>query len=197
MHAKMNLSTVKWAQWDKTQFREVLVCSYVCASHCAQLLHTILHRTDLIVSPPLTLQTITTAQMMSIWGKGDDMTGKFSPNSWLIIILFRGIPSSTRVRFPLSTWRRHVLPVTWRQVALPLGMCACTLSCKRLEKGLAVAEMGDYLATIHMSRKVGMLCPFPWGELGPHLTQCCLGRGTTWVDILNFSIAAICDYTIV
>jgi len=41
----------------------------VCALHCAQLLHTILHRTDLIVFP-LTLQTITTAPMMSIWGKG-------------------------------------------------------------------------------------------------------------------------------
>jgi len=41
----------------------------VCASHCAQLLHTILHRTDLIVFP-LTLQTITTSPMMSIWGKG-------------------------------------------------------------------------------------------------------------------------------
>ena len=54
----MNLSKVKWAQWDKTQSRELLVCSYVCASHCAQLLHTILHRTDLIVFP-LTLQTIT------------------------------------------------------------------------------------------------------------------------------------------
>ena len=64
----MNLSTVKWAQWDKTQSRELLVCSYVCASHCAQLLHAILHRTDLIVFP-LTLQTITTAPMMSIWIK--------------------------------------------------------------------------------------------------------------------------------
>jgi len=42
---------------------------YVCASHCAQLLHTILHKTDLIVFP-LTLETITTAPMMSIWGKG-------------------------------------------------------------------------------------------------------------------------------
>jgi len=42
---------VKWAQWGKTQSRELLVCSYVCASHCAQLLHTILHRTDLIVFP--------------------------------------------------------------------------------------------------------------------------------------------------
>ena len=65
----MNLSTVKWAQWDQTQSRELLVCSYVCSSHCAQLLHTILHRTDVIIFP-LTLQTITTAAMMSIWGKG-------------------------------------------------------------------------------------------------------------------------------
>jgi len=58
---KNESSTVKWAQWDKTQSTELLVCSYVCASHCAQLLHTILHRTDLIVFP-LTLQTITTAE---------------------------------------------------------------------------------------------------------------------------------------
>jgi len=42
---------------------------HVCASHCAQLLHTILHRTYLIIFH-LTLQTITTALMMSIWGKG-------------------------------------------------------------------------------------------------------------------------------
>ena len=41
----------------------------MCASHCAQLLHTILHRTDLIVFP-LSLQTITTSPMMSIWVKG-------------------------------------------------------------------------------------------------------------------------------
>ena len=67
---KNESSTVKWAQWDKTQSRELLVCSYVCASHgCAQLLHTILHRTDLIVFL-LTLQTITTAPMMSMeWGQ--------------------------------------------------------------------------------------------------------------------------------
>jgi len=44
-------------------------CSYVCAVHCVQLLHTILHRTDLIIFP-FELQTITTALMMSIWGRG-------------------------------------------------------------------------------------------------------------------------------
>jgi len=38
---------------------------HVCALHCAQLLHAIVHRTDLIISP-LTLQTITIAPMMSI-----------------------------------------------------------------------------------------------------------------------------------
>jgi len=43
-------------------------------------------------------------------------------------------------------------------------------------KRSAVAEMGDRLATIDMNRKVGGLCPF-YGELGPHLTQCGLGRG--------------------
>jgi len=42
----------------------------VCAVHCVQLLHTILHRTDLIIFT-LALQTITTAPMMSIWGKGE------------------------------------------------------------------------------------------------------------------------------
>jgi len=41
---------------------------HVCALHCAQLLCTILHRTDLIIFP-LTLQTIAIAPMMSIWGK--------------------------------------------------------------------------------------------------------------------------------
>jgi len=64
---------VKWAQWDKTQPRELLglfICVCITALHCAQLLHTILHRTDLIIFP-LTLQTIIIAPMMSIWGKGE------------------------------------------------------------------------------------------------------------------------------
>jgi len=74
----MNLSTVKWAQWDKTQSREMLVlfmcvCVCVCSAvHCVHLLHTVLHRTDLIIFP-LAHQTITIAPMMSIWGKGGRM----------------------------------------------------------------------------------------------------------------------------
>ena len=37
--------------------------------------------------------------------------------------------------------------------------------------------MGNRLATIDMSRKVGAAVPFFMRELGPHLTQCGLGRG--------------------
>jgi len=85
-HTKMNLRTVKWAQQDKTQSRELLVCSYVCALHCAQLLHTILHQTDLIIFP-LTLQTITIAPMMSIWGKGGTSCIKQTHNHHLQITL--------------------------------------------------------------------------------------------------------------
>jgi len=38
--------------------------------------------------------------------------------------------------------------------------------------------MGDRFATIDMGRKVGDVVPF-WEELGPHLTQCGMGRGLT------------------
>ena len=36
----------------------------------------------------------------------------------------------------------------------------------------AVAETGNHFATIDMGQKVvGLLWPFPWGELGPHLAM--------------------------
>ena len=41
---------------------------HMCAVRCVQLLHTILHRTDLILFH-LALQTITTAPMMSMYYK--------------------------------------------------------------------------------------------------------------------------------
>ena len=47
-----------------------------------------------------------------------------------------------------------------------------------LYKCSAVAEMGDRLAAIDMGRKEGLLYPFRGAvKLGPHLTQCRLGRG--------------------
>jgi len=39
-YTKMNLSTVKWAQWDKTQSRELLVLFIcVCSSLCTVIAH--------------------------------------------------------------------------------------------------------------------------------------------------------------
>ena len=71
----------------------------MCALHCAQLLHTILHRTDLIISP-LTLQTITTAPMTSIWGRGgnynkSDTVIKFKLN---LTTLKPGLIASCNIR---------------------------------------------------------------------------------------------------
>ena len=75
----MNLSTVKWAQWDKTQSRELLglfIC--VCIALCAIVAHNIAqNKPD---NFPSSLQTITIAPMMSIWGKGVDNNRKMSHN---------------------------------------------------------------------------------------------------------------------
>ena len=62
-------------------------------------------------------------------------------------------------------------------------------------KSSAVTEMGDRLATTDMGRKWGLLCPFSWVELGPHLTQCHLAevyRPTKW-HLDPFSRLAITD----
>ena len=79
---------------------------HVCTLHCAQLLHTILHRTDLIIFP-LTLQTITIAPMMSIWGtgviKGQDHSRTYGP-----IFLNRPNPS---IGAELKLWSSHLLCV--------------------------------------------------------------------------------------
>jgi len=57
-----------------------------------------------------------------------------------------------------------------------------------LNKCLAVTEMGDHLATTDMSRKLGGCAPFFEGELGPHLTQRCLGRGLPSYQVASWFI---------
>ena len=53
-YTKMNLSTVKWAQWDKTQSRELLVLFIcVCISLCTIVAHiTAQNRPDIFPSYP-------------------------------------------------------------------------------------------------------------------------------------------------
>jgi len=48
----------------QTPIQRTVRSVHVCALHCTQLLHTILHRTDPIIFP-LTLKTITIAPMIS------------------------------------------------------------------------------------------------------------------------------------
>jgi len=51
----------------------------------------------------------------------------------------------------------------------------------------AIAEMGDRLATIDMAQNRGC-APFWAGELGPHVTQCGLGRGLPSYQVPSWSI---------
>jgi len=48
----------------------------------------------------------------------------------------------------------------------------------------AVAEMGNH-GTAKWAEKWGLLCPFPWGELGPYLTQCHLGQGLPLYQVVS------------
>jgi len=52
-----------------------------------------------------------------------------------------------------------------------------------VDKCSAVAEMGDRLATTDMDRKLGACAVLR--ELGPHLTQCGLGRGLPPYQMLS------------
>ena len=60
------------------------------------------------------------------------------------------------------------------------GECTFMLSVETVNC-LAIAEMGDRLATKDIGRNLKMgerlLSPFPFRELGRHLTHCRLGRG--------------------
>jgi len=63
-YTKNDLSKAKWEKCDKTQSRELLglfMCVHFTVHNC---LHTILHRTHLIIFA-VTLDTITIAPMMS------------------------------------------------------------------------------------------------------------------------------------
>jgi len=53
-------------QWDKAQYRELLVCSCVCIALCTLVAHSIAQNRPVIF--PLTLQTISIALMMSRGG---------------------------------------------------------------------------------------------------------------------------------
>jgi len=62
------------------------------------------------------------------------------------------------------------------QIIHQIRVYKCVNSRASINKGPAVAEMSDRWATIAMGQKLGAV-PLLGGGLGPHVTQCCLGRG--------------------
>jgi len=70
IHVHKELSTMEWAQWYRTQYREQLLGLFICV--CIALCTIVAHSTaqNRPDNFPFTLQTIIIAMMMSIWGKG-------------------------------------------------------------------------------------------------------------------------------
>jgi len=58
----------------------------------------------------------------------------------------------------------------------------------KCNKSSAVAEMGDRGHNRHAPKRGGLLYPFRGGELGPHLTQCGLGRRLLPYQVASSSI---------
>jgi len=122
----IHLSTVKWAQWDKTQSRELLglfMCVHCtvhncCTEYCPA-------RSDLIIFPP-TLQTITIAPMMSIWGKRVN----FVRPTTVANLSHR---ASTSFNAILCTYMR---PVVTDRVAWSVCLSVCLLRSWSLQKWL-------------------------------------------------------------
>jgi len=74
-YTKMNLSTVKWAQWDKTQSRELLdVFICVCIALCTIVAHNIAPKNRIIF--PFTLQIITIALICLFERRGWHLLGR-------------------------------------------------------------------------------------------------------------------------
>jgi len=91
----------------------------------------------------------------------------------------------------------------WESLYLLLSLNSESINCKTVPSqtdnhgshntnstSSAVAEMDDRLATIDMRRKVGaaVLWAFGGGKLGPHLTQCGLGRSLPPCQVSSSSI---------
>ena len=95
----------------------------------------------------------------------------------------------TQTQCTLITERAHyVCNLNTKQVSI-CNLCYLQLVAYiTLYKCSAIAETGDCLATIDISQKGGLMCPYWTGELGPHLTQCGLGWGLPPYQVASWSI---------
>jgi len=164
----MNLRTVKWAQWDKTQSRELLGLFI-----CAQLLHTILDRTDLIIFP-LTLQTITIALIMSISGKGEvcvslcttgvHNTAEISSANFPYCPFLETRP--LRENFENSVQKKKF-------IATPVDvLCSNFVKFGRREIGKVLRYLANKKAKFHLALQLSLLCGPRQKSVGASPRQC-------------------------
>jgi len=93
--------------------------------------------------------------------------------------------------------------IIWPILPAVIGQSACRRhmrrrSVHRCNKSPAVAEIGDCSTTIDMCQNLGGCCaPFflGGGELGPHLTQCGMGRRLSPNQVASSSIQSFCHNT--
>jgi len=164
----MNIRTVKWAQWDKTQSRELLGLFI-----CAQLLHTILDRTDLIIFP-LTLQTITIALMMCISGKGDVCIS-------LCTTVVHNTAEISSANFPYCPffWKNDplgkILKILFRKkfIATPVDvLCSNFVQFGRREIGKVLHYLPNKKAKFRLALQLSLLCGSHQKSVGASPRQC-------------------------
>ena len=97
------------------------------------------------------------------------------PLKWSVIRPVYSNATTTRLTFSDSASYSPHIKV--RSIVMSVTECLYVCPLADLNKSSAAAEMGDRLATINMGRKVVAAVSLSVGELGPHLTQCGLGRG--------------------
>ena len=100
-------------------------------------------------------------------------------------------------REQLSYWRGDVTVICGQNtISMLLGNTAyCVKTRSKICRIIRIQELSSYSDgrpfdhNRHGPKSGGLLCPFPWEDLGPHLTQCGLDRvllRTQWhLDLAN------------
>jgi len=86
-------------------------------------------------------------------------------------------------------WRPRRSSMTEGRLEALLLLQCHSEHCPMPDDVLSAPEMGDRFVTIGIGRKLMRLCPFSLGRaLGPHVTQCGLGRGVPLYQVASWSI---------
>ena len=147
-HTKMNLSTVKWAQWDKTQSRELLglfIC--VCSSLCPIVVHnTAENRPDNFPSCPadnhhcsgdVYLRESVVHLSTTVWSS-KQVHSLFAANCYKIIAFRFQCEHTIRNKSALQWFTlsedsfeyTRILTLSYSDRLITSYLCCCTAGCK-------------------------------------------------------------------